>query len=78
MFGEEDAMIGKKGRKYFEDCECRRGIETRYVEVKGRDHDSVVEPSKGAVGSCFRLRSAGLLREEFGMFVRVYIIWREQ
>ena len=30
VFGEEDAMIGKKGRKYFEDCgtqeKCGRGI----------------------------------------------------
>jgi hypothetical protein len=29
-------------------------------------------------GSCFRLRSTGLLREESRVFVRVYIFWKER
>lgn len=64
VFAEEDAMIGKKGRKYFQDCwtqeNCGRGIEIRYVEGEGTDHDSVVEPSKGAVGELFSVAKYGV------------------
>jgi hypothetical protein len=64
VFGEEDAMIGKKERMYFEDCwtqeKCGRGVEIQDVEVEGIDHDSVVEPSKGAVEELFSVAKRGV------------------
>jgi len=57
MFAEEDAMIGKKGKEYFEDCwaqeKCGRGVEVAIVETKGTDHDSVTNPEKGYMSSVF-------------------------
>jgi len=63
VFAEEDAMIGKKGRKYFEDCWtkelCGDGVEVELVELKGGDHDSVVDPSKGIMGDMLAAVKAG-------------------
>ncbi len=57
LFAEEDVMIGKKGKEYFEDCwtqeKCGRGIEVECVETKGTDHDSVTDPTKGFIGPTF-------------------------
>jgi hypothetical protein len=51
-------MIGAKGRAYFEDCWTQEklgdGIKVKIVEMKGADHDSIVHPFVGAIGSMFK------------------------
>lgn len=50
VFAEEDAMIGEKGRRYFEECwakeKCGEGIEVELVEQKDGDHESTYDPSR--------------------------------
>lgn len=58
VFGETDAMIGVKGRRYFEECWAEEkvgaGIEVEVAEIKGGDHDSVVDPLLGVIGEMMR------------------------
>jgi hypothetical protein len=65
VFAEEDAMIGVKGKKYFEDCwmqeKCGDGIEVECGEVKGTDHDSVLDLSKGILGDIFATLSTRVI-----------------
>lgn len=53
VFGESDIMIGNKGRKYFEESwvneDFGNAVKVEVMEVKGGDHDSVVDPMMGAV-----------------------------
>jgi hypothetical protein len=53
VFGEEDIMIGNKGKKYWEDCwtqeKCGEGIEVSCGELKGSDHESVIDATKGVM-----------------------------
>lgn len=62
----EDIMIGKKGRKYFEECwekeNVGEGIEVVMSEEKGTDHDSITEPDKGVMKKMFDMVKAGLGR----------------
>jgi hypothetical protein len=57
FFAEEDVMIGKKGKEYFEGCwtqeKCGKGIKVERVKAKGTDHDSVTDPTKGFMGPIF-------------------------
>jgi hypothetical protein len=65
VFAEEDVMTGVKGRKYFEDCwmqeKCGDGIEVECGEVKGTDHDSVLDLSKGILGEIFATLSTRVI-----------------
>jgi hypothetical protein len=65
VFAEEDAMIGVKGRKYFEDCwmqeRCGDMIEVECGEVKGTDHDSVLDLSKGILEEIFATLSTRVI-----------------
>jgi hypothetical protein len=65
VFAEEDAMIGIKGRKYFEDCwmqeRCGDMIEVECGEVKGTDHDSVLDLSKGILEEIFATLSTRVI-----------------
>jgi hypothetical protein len=65
VFAEEDVMIGVKGRKYFEDCwmqeKCGDGIGVECREIKGTDHESVLEPSKGVLGELFATLSTRVI-----------------
>lgn len=51
LFGKEDAMIGVKGRKYWEDCwtdeKCGGGMEVSSKEVGMGGHDSVLDYTMG-------------------------------
>jgi hypothetical protein len=53
VFAEEDALIGKKGMEYFEDCwtqeKCGQGIEISILRTKGTDHDNIISPEKGVM-----------------------------
>lgn len=53
VFGEEDIMIGTKGRKYWEDCwtqeKCGEGIEVDCGVLKDSDHESVIDATKGPI-----------------------------
>lgn len=59
-FAESDALIGKGGQRYFEQCwkegnvdgEGKVAFEARVVE--GADHDSIVLAEKGVLGDVFR------------------------
>src|SRR6202022_4083232 len=57
VFAGEDAMIGKKGRRYFEECwmeeKCGGGIEVEIVEQEDGDHESTCDPSRGIIGDMF-------------------------
>lgn len=59
VFGESDVMIGTKGRKYFENTftqeNCGDGIVVQFEEVKGGDHDSVVNPDEKCFLEMLRL-----------------------
>ena len=54
VLAEEDMMIGEKGKKYFRRCweseKCGEGIKVEIEEMKEMDHESVVDPSNGAIG----------------------------
>lgn len=58
LFGEEDAMIGVKGRKYWDDCwtdeRCGGGMEVSCKEVRMGDHDSVVDYTKGGIQEMYK------------------------
>lgn len=62
VFGEEDIMIGKKGRQYWEDCwtqeKCGEGMEVECGELKGSDHESVIDATKGVMSDmCAAVRA---------------------
>jgi hypothetical protein len=65
VLAEEDMMTGVKGMKYFEDCwmqeKCGDGIEVECAEVKGTDHESVLDASKGVLGEIFAPLSARVI-----------------
>ncbi|TVY48735.1 hypothetical protein LOCC1_G002323 [Lachnellula occidentalis] len=50
VFAEEDAMIGEKGRLYFEDCwaegKGESGIEVQSTKALGTNHDTLVDCTK--------------------------------
>ena len=54
---ETDAMIGEKGKKYFQECwtreNCGKGIDVVYYMVNGADHDSVINPENEVLGIVF-------------------------
>ena len=57
MLPEEDAMVGKKGMQYFEDCweseAAGPGIAVNCVRVKGTNHDSTTHPANEVVAKMF-------------------------
>lgn len=59
-FAETDALIGKGGQKYFEQCgkqgnaEEEGKVSFEASVVKGADHDSIVLAEKGVLGDVFR------------------------
>lgn len=57
LLAEEDVMIGAKGMKYIEECwtkeKCGRGIDVECVTLEGTDHDSVLDPARGAMGEVY-------------------------
>jgi hypothetical protein len=60
---EGDAMVGEKGKEYFKECwtqeKCGGGIEVGCVEIKGGDHDNVLNPEKGVLGPIFKAAKGG-------------------
>lgn len=54
---EDDALVGEKGMKYFENCwakeKCGDGIEVEITKLEGTDHDTTASPTEGAVGRMF-------------------------
>jgi hypothetical protein len=60
---EEDALSGEKGKEYFRECwtqeKCGRGIEVDCDEIKGGDHDTILNPEKGLLGPIFRAAKGG-------------------
>lgn len=62
VFGEEDVMIGVKGRKYWEECwtqeKCGNGMEVDCKDLKGSDHESVIDATKGIMSDmCAAVRA---------------------
>jgi len=59
-FAETDALIGKGGQKYFEQCwkegngDAEGGIRFEASVVQRADHDSIVLAEKGVLGDVFR------------------------
>jgi hypothetical protein len=59
-FAESDALIGRGGQKYFEECwregdaEGEGKVRFGAKIVEGSDHDSIVLTEKGVVGDVFR------------------------
>ena len=58
LLAEEDVMIGEKGMKYLEGCWTKKkcgkvGIDVETVTLEGTDHDSVLDPARGAMGEVY-------------------------
>jgi hypothetical protein len=60
---EEDALIGEKGKEYFRECwtqeKCGRGIEVGCDEIKGADHDTILNTEEGLLGPIFNAAKGG-------------------
>ncbi|CZR54154.1 uncharacterized protein PAC_04037 [Phialocephala subalpina] len=58
IFGEEDAMIGVKGRNYWDNCwtdqRCGGGMEAVCMEVGTGNHDSVLDYTKGGIQELYK------------------------
>lgn len=68
LLAEEDAMIGEKGAKYLQECwtgqKVGKGVDVEVITLDGTDHDSVLDPMRGAVGEFYRA-----VKEETKAFV---------
>jgi hypothetical protein len=65
VFAEDDAMIGVKGKKYFEECwkqeKCGSGIVMNIVQAQGTDHDGVIDTMGSTMRTLFEKVKKGEL-----------------
>lgn len=58
LLAEEDAMIGEKGAKYLQEVwtkeACGTGVDIEFITLDGTDHDSVLDPVRGAVVELYK------------------------
>jgi hypothetical protein len=63
LLAEEDSMIGEKGRDYIEKVwtkeKCGNGMDVEVITLDGTDHDSVLDPARGAMGEYYKAVRAG-------------------
>jgi len=70
VFAEDDAIIGVKGHKYFEDCwtqeKCGSGIIVTVEQTQGTDHDGVIDSTGGTIRTLFENVKKGETQREPG------------
>jgi len=63
LLAEEDAMIGEKGEKYLQDCWTKsnvgEGVDVEVITLDATDHDSVLDPMKGAIAEYYKAVKEG-------------------